>query len=930
MAMSCRGACGGPLAVVACLVALLPGTSAAQTRGQPERRVSDPGVVTTRQAITPAGAQSIFEGRVYGVAFGTTSDTLWVLTSDDLHELDWAANAVRQRIDTGLTPGPQSLCFDRGGAQALVAGASGIRTTGKPPAVVLGAALPAARPEPGQRDVTPASPRPAPPPDRRSEAALPALAPIADGLGWHIAGAVSAAPRARPDGRRLALVPLIYDNAVAVIDVEGSAILGSVRTEVAPFGTVVDDTGTVAWASNWGGRVPEAGERSAPIGDYEGADRILVDERGVAALGTIVRIDVPSLQVTDTIEVGPHPTALAWDQARERLYVALGNDDAVEVIDTSRRRKAGRVEISPFGRGIRGTAPTAVALAADGSRLYVACGGINAVAVIDTAALSVLGLIPTAWYPDSLALSPDGRMLAVGALLGVGSGWRRPATPSLTLGMPAPTRRYVHATRGSVSVLPVPTDGELVNYTAAVAENNRLPLAARESAPPARTARDARGRQPRPAPTAVPLTAGDPSLIEHVVYIIKENRTYDQMFGDLPNGNGDPALVLFGEDIAPNQRRLARQFVLLDNFFATGGNSGDGHQWVTQADESDYVIWPGYLGRSYPKDGSDALAPAQGGFIWDAARKMRKSVRVFGEYLPAERRVAASARADLLREWAKGADFTNRWKPTPHVQGLKGITASDFPSYTLAIPDVIRADLFLRDLRAWQRSGRMPNLVIMLLPSNHTYGTSPGLSTPQAMVADNDLALGRVVEGLTRSRFWPRMAIFVVEDDAQDGVDHVDGHRTVAQVISPYSRRGHVDSTFYAQPSILKTIELILGLQPLSIFDRIANDMRASFTDQADTTPYTAVVPKQPLHEVNPPASALTGAAREAALASARMRFDEPDAAPTDRLNRCIWHAIKGWDVPYPGVRRAVFAPLSVDLDDDERQDARPDGRDRR
>jgi hypothetical protein len=423
-------------------------------------------------------------------------------------------------------------------------------------------------------------------------------------------------------------------------------------------------------------------------------------------------------------------------------------------------------------------------------------------------------------------------------------------------------------------------------------------------------------------PAAVPVAAGDPSLIEHVVYIIKENRTYDQVFGDLPHGNGDSSLLLFGEDVAPNQRRLAREFVLLDNLYATGGNSGDGHQWATQANESDYAMWPGYTGRSYPFDGADPLAYAPGGFIWDGARQMNKTVRIYGEFVPAERGVAPKEREALLQEWEKGADFSNRWKPTPRVQGMAEFVAPDFPAFNLAIPDVVRADLFLRDLRAWEQAGTMPNLVMMLLPVNHTYGTAPTLSTPQAMVADNDLAVGRVVEALTRSRFWPRMAIFVVEDDAQDGVDHVDGHRTVALAVSPYVRRHHVDSTFYSQPSILKTIELMLGLPPLSIFDRIAIDMRASFTDEPDLAPYTAVVPAQSLHDVNPLPSALKGAAREAALASARMRFDVPDAAPTDRLNRIVWHAIRGWNATYPGVRRAVFAPLSIDLDDDERQEA--------
>ncbi len=946
-----RAAAAAMLVAQLVVLSLLAATLAAQSRDQPVRKPTDPGIITTRQAITPAGVQSVFEGRVYGVAFGAGSDTLWVLTASDVYELDWLANAVRQRADTGLTPGLQGLRFDPIDGRALVAGASRTRPEGKPAEVRLGAiaasragasgatggavtpvdaVAAASAPAPGA--VAPAAPVAAP--AQTGPVAPTPMQPIAGQLGGYIAGALAVTPAPRADGRRLALVPLIADDAVAVVDLQSGAVRGTVKTGIAPFGAVVNASGTVAWVSNWGGRVPLEGEPSAPTGETDGADRVLVDTRGVAASGTVARIDLEAMRVTETIEVGTHPTALAWDEPRERLYVALGNDDAVAVVDTRRRAVAGRIEIRPFGRDINGIAPTALALASDGSRLYVACGGINAIAVINTADRSLAGLIPTAWYPDSLALSPDGRMLAVGALLGAGSGWRRPSIPSFSLRIPIPSRRYVHANRGSISVMPVPAERDLANDTLAVAENNHLPLVVSGGRPatPGRqvtTAGDASSARaaaarPLPAkPTAVPLAAGDPSLIEHVVYIIKENRTYDQVLGDLPQGNGDPSYVLFGEDVAPNQRRLAREFVLLDNLYATGGNSGDGHQWVTQANEADYAMWPGYTGRSYPYDGADPLAYAPGGFIWDGARAKKKTVRVYGEFVPAERSVASKERASLLQEWEKGADFSGRWKPTPRVQGLVDSVAPDFPAFSLAIPDVVRADLFVRDVRNWEQAGAMPNLVMVLLPGNHTYGTSPGLSTPQAMVADNDLALGRVVDALSHSRFWPRMAIFIVEDDAQDGVDHVDGHRTVALAVSPYVRRRHVDSTFYSHPSILKTIELILGLPPLSIFDRIANDMRASFSDEPDLTPYTAVVPKQSLHDVNPPASALRGAEREGALASARMRFDVPDAAPTDRLNRVVWHAIRGWGVPYPGVKRAVFAPLSIDVDDEEREEAK-------
>jgi hypothetical protein len=256
------------------------------------------------------------------------------------------------------------------------------------------------------------------------------------------------------------------------------------------------------------------------------------------------------------------------------------------------------------------------------------------------------------------------------------------------------------------------------------------------------------------------------------------------------------------------------------------------------------------------------------------------------------------------------------------------VLVREYPGWTEEIPDVVKADVLLSHLKEWEARGAMPELVMMILPNDHTVGTSPGWCAPKACVADNDLALGRIVEALSHSSFWKSMAIFAVEDDAQDGVDHVDGHRTVALVASPYARRGIIDSTFYSQPSLLKTIELMLGLPALSAYDLVATDMRASFLgagDAPDAAPYTAIVPAQSLYDVNQRVGAITGphaaARRTAARASARMKFDVPDAAPTERLNRILWHDARGWDTPYPAVRSSLFFPLSIDIADDEREE---------
>src|SRR4029450_3929393 len=303
--------------------------------------------------------------------------------------------------------------------------------------------------------------------------------------------------------------------------------------------------GRTAWVSNWGGRWPREGDLTLPTGLDPKADRVVVDGRGIASTGTVVRVDLDALKVTHSLDVGLQPTAIAWDEPRQRLYVANSNTDSVSIIDTRAVRLIGTLPVRPFGLALKGIAPSAIVVGPGGNRLFVALGGLNAIAVVDVTQRSVRGYIPTAWYPNHLALSPDGAQLAMATLLGVGSGWRD-----------APDRRYVHAYRGTVSVVPIPDDAQLASYSTAVAENNHSARARAELAAEQRSG----AVRPTPSPLPVPSRAGDPSLIDHVVYIIKENRTYDQLFGDLPRGNGEPSLVMFGEDITPNHRALATEF----------------------------------------------------------------------------------------------------------------------------------------------------------------------------------------------------------------------------------------------------------------------------------------------------------------------------------------------------------------------------------
>ncbi len=850
----------------------------AQSADRPVRSVTDPGVITTRQTITPAGVQSVFDGRVYGVAFGTTAGEVWVLAGareggPSVYHLDWRANRVRERWSTpGSTAGLQGLALDPAAGSPIVTVTIPARAANNR----AGGAVQLLRHDAG------------------------GFTPIAPDLGRYLSGAPAIA---RAGSGATAVVPLVFDDALAVVDVGTGQVRGTIKTTgIAPFAATISRDGRTAWVTNWGGRLPHDGDLTLPTGLDPKADRVVVDGRGIASTGTVVRVDLQALRVTHSIDVGLHPTAIAWDEPRNRLFVANANADTISVVDTAAARLVETMPIRPFGVDLKGVAPSAVAVSGDGRRLFVALGGLNAVAVVDVPGRAIRGYIPTAWYPDHLALSADGRYLAVATLLGVGSGWQN-----------APERRYVHSYRGTVSVLPVPDDQQLAGYTTAVAENNHL-ATAREALAPA-----AGGAAATPLP--VPARAGDPSPIEHVVYVIKENRTYDQVFGDLPQGNGDPSLVMFGADVTPNHHKLATEFVLLDNFYATGGNSGDGHQWVTQANETSYALWPGYVGRSYPYDGTDPLAYANTGFLWDLAQARGKSVRVYGEYAGHLAESSRTQRSDLLERWRQGDDFSNEWNTTAPLTPLNRILAKSYPSYSQTIPDVVRASIFLQDVAQWTRDGAMPNLVLLQLPSDHTRGATPGQSSPKAHLADNDLALGQIVEALSRTPFWPKMAIFVVEDDAQNGVDHVDGHRTVALAVSPYTRRGSVDSTFYAQQSMVKTIELMLGLPTLSLFDLIATDMRASFTTDADVRPYTAVASNPLIFERNPPLTAMRGPLRDAARDSLKMRFDVPDAAPTDRLNRIVWGMVKGWAQPYPTVRQAAFTPFAADLGDDEREE---------
>ncbi len=839
----------------------------------PVSSVVDPGIIPSRQTITPAGLQSIFESRVYGVAFGENGDSIYAATvgqkGSHIYQINLKTNQMMDIVSTPVTPGMQGLAYDSVGHTPLLSGLAG---GGKKKDSV------------GQLVAL------------KNESTV-----LADDLGSHQIGAVAIGHSKNSRRQRLAVMALTFDDEAAVVNLDTREVVYRVKTGVAPFGVVVSANSSVAYVSNWGGRFTKAGERTAATGPEPDADQVLVDERGVVSSGTVSRVDLLSGQVTTSIDVGLHPSGLAWDEERHHLYVANSNSDSIAVVDTATNRSVETIAVQPFSRKVAGAAPESVALSPDSNTLYAACAGINAVAVIDVSAAHphIAGLIPTGWYPNDVAVSQDGKFIAVSTLLGVGSGWNSPGLlarerrdgmkPELSM-----HRRYVHADRGTVHIIPVPDADELSRYSIAVAENSHLTLENElHSAAESQTKPNANAK-PRPVPARV----GEPSTIDHVVYIIKENRSYDQYFGSLGKGNGDPSLNVYADDVIPNQRKLARDFVLLDNFYANGGNSADGHQWVTQAAETDYAYWPGYNGRSYPKNGDDPLAFAGSGFLWDHLAAHHKTFADFGEYVGEMPGKNDNVRADYLAEYRQGSGFTDKFATKAPIARLNQFLIPDYPAYGLRVPDVVRARIFLRHLKGWESAGTMPNLVMIQLPSDHTAGTSPGFSTPKACLADNDLAVGQVVDGISHSKFWKSTLILIVEDDAQDGLDHVDGHRTVALAISPYIRRGVIDSTFYSQVSMVKTIELILGAPPMSLFDLIANDMRQSFQQMPDLAPYEAIEPAQSIYERSPDVKALTGQSRLDAIASNKMDWHEPDDVPTEQLNQILWRNAKGTEYP--------------------------------
>ena len=694
-----------------------------------------------------------------------------------------------------------------------------------------------------------------------------------------------------PDGKKI-YVAFNLSNRLAELDTTTGRVLRMWDVGFAPFDVVL--AGGKVYVSNWGGRRPDADSITGPAGR---GTRVRVDPvRYIASEGSVSIIDWnANTNQQSEIVTGLHTCALALSPNGRWLVAANAGSDTLSVIDTRTDKIAETILARQNPGDPFGAQPNALAFDKSGKTLFVCNGTQNAVAVFrfQPGKSELLGLIPAGWFPGAIVFDTLRKQICVANIKGLGRG-----SPGKSGQPEFHTKQYV----GSLSLVPLPSKKELAAFTQTALANLRYPLLAQVRLP-------ARTNQPaRP----VPERAGEPSVFQHVIYIIKENRTYDQVLGDVAAGNGSRNLCVFGELVTPNQHKLVRDFVLLDNTYCSGILSADGHQWADSAIATDYVErqfagWP----RSYPSGGSgdhsrDALAYSSAGFIWDNASAHGKTVCDFGEFTTLHKSWKDHARKgkptflDAYRDFTTGSNAI-AYTCEPDIESLRPFMVTNTASWDLSVPDIFRAAQFIRSLNEFERMDNLPNLIIVWLPNDHTSGTNPGSPTPAAQVADNDLAFGRLVEAVSHSRFWTNTCIFAIEDDSQNGWDHVSGYRTTAYVVSAYTKRHQVVSTQYNQTGLLRTMELMLGLPPMNQMDATATPMFDCFSSMPDFTPFEAVTNNIPLDEMNPSPKLISDPLlRKDAYVSARLPLDKEDQCPEDLFNRILWRAAKGSQDPYP------------------------------
>lgn len=672
------------------------------------------------------------------------------------------------------------------------------------------------------------------------------------------------------------LVTLTRNNSLATVNLADQTVR-EIPVGIAPYEVILHSE-SKAYVTNWGGRRPVAGEATYNTS----GSQVLVDTKsGVANSGTVSVVDLKQNKQVKELKVGLHPSGMAFSPDHSFLYVACSNSDQIFVIDTKKDLVISEISVHLSKDLLFGSAPNALTVSPDGKYLYVANGTENAICVIGLGSkLQIIGYIPTGWYPGSVILNKSGTQLYVANVKGSGSRNKNPEKGGYNS----------HDHLGSVSIIDLPGEKELLSMTGIVKKNNST----------VNPVNNISSNVSNLKKVAVPQLPGQPSYFKHVVYIIKENRTYDQVFGDMKQANGDTSLLLFGRKITPNHHKLAESFVLMDNFYCSGVLSADGHQWTNEAYATDYLEKCfGDFARSYPYDGDDALAYASSGFIWDNVLRNKLTFRNYGEFVSAEIKPKSATFTDIYQDFLNGTKNISI-RAVPNIETIIPYTCPTFIGFPNKVSDAYRASEFIKELHQFEKEDKFPNFTVMLLPADHTSGTRPGMPTPAAAVADNDLALGKIVEAISNSKFWKETCIFVTEDDPQDGLDHVDGHRTVGMVISPYTKRNQVVSAYYSQINMVRTMENILGIPPMNQLDNGAEAMTECFMETPDFTPYKAEPNNIPLDQLNPPLKGLTGKQLSWAKKSLEQDLDDFDRIDEDTFNRIIWHAMKGYDRPYP------------------------------
>ena len=735
------------------------------------------------------------------------------------------------------------------------------------------------------------------------------------------------------------LVALSASNALGVINLTNDSLIAQIPVGNAPTHVIV--AGNYAYVSNEGGR-PATASDFTTLSD--GTPIVADRTTGAATTGTVSVINA-SGQVVASIDVGLRPAGMA--QANGFVYVANAYSDTISVISTRTNKVVRTIPVGvPLPRGAFGAGANDVAVV--GSRLYVTLGQSNAVAVVDLTKpdnQAVLGYIPTLYFPTSIAYDPASGRLIVANDKGLGTQG--------SVGSAHGVQAFnTHQDTGTVSLIRIPGNSALIEDTAKVVRNNHwLSANARVGAADA---------DPNAAPVAIPAHIGEPSLIKHVWYIIKENRTYDQMLGDVTQGEGDASLAVFAGNV-PNQHSLIQRFPLLDNLYAPSRQSADGHPWTIEAGSfySNDIQSPDWI-RSYPGgNDNDSLTFTSKGYIWTNAVKKGLNVKIYGEWSDGSV-VANNPATAKPYTWADfydtslymetggkaGANIVPPNSDSEHSQipAVNALLDPHYPSFNLGIPDQYRMDYYLPILAAQDAADQVPNLTVIWLPDDHTNGITNGTPLPNNYEADNDLALGRLVEAISHSKAWPSSAIFVTEDDSQDGVDHVDGHREPVYVISPYAVSpqapgvGKVIHRTYTVVNMERTIENILGVQPLTQFDRVAAPMFDAFQNTPDLTPFTHVPANTPLNigPGNVPIAGTGGpnyamnthrmSPLEKAWELASNRVMRPNMTKADIvdenfLNHLIWYSTTKWRRPYPGEKSmlspAAFRDVVKAKDDD-------------